>query len=193
MKLTIPSFESAFRGLAAALPTPADLPPADGALAAAATIVFGSGRLVPSYRESYETWYPSLKKPVWTPPGWVFPCVWIPLKAAQSAGLARLLAAASAAGWSGPSLLPIGVYLLHSGLGNAWNVVHFGRRQLGKSVAVMAGVWGSALATAVAWHKADPAAGRLFAPTCVWLTIAAALNVSITRMNGGFGGKKNAE
>jgi len=184
MKLTAPSLEAAFPGLAAALP------PADATLAACAVAVFGSGRLIPSYSASYgPEWYGSLQKPSWTPPNLAFPIVWTSLKLLQSAGMARLVAAASAAAWAPASLLPLGAWAVHAALGNYWNVVHFGRRDLPGSVRVMAGVWLSAVGTCAAWWGADPAAGKLFAPTCAWLTIAAALNVSIARLNGG-GGKK---
>jgi len=178
MKLTLPAFESAFSGLAAALP------PADATLAGCAAVVFGSGRLIPSYSESYgPEWYGSLKKPAWTPPNLAFPLVWTSLKLLQSAGMARLVAAAAASSYSPASLLPLGAWAVHTAFGNWWNVVHFGRRDLRKSVRVMAGAWLSAAGTAAAWWAADPAAGKLFAPTCVWLTVAAALNVSITRLN----------
>lgn len=178
MKLTIPALESAWDGLKAALP------PADGTAAAAVAVVFGSGRLIPSYSNSYgPEFYGSLKKPAWTPPNLAFPIVWTSLKLAQSAGMARLVAAASAASWAPASLLPLAAWGAHAALGNYWNVVHFGRRDLPGSVKVMAGVWLSAVGTAAAWWAADPTAGKFFAPTCVWLTIAAALNVSIERLN----------
>jgi len=178
MKLTLPAFESTFTGLAAALP------PADATLAGCMLAVFGSGRLVPSNSEAYgPAFYGSLQKPAWTPPPLAFPIVWTSLKLLQSAGMARLVAAAAAASYSPASLLPVGAWAVHTLFGNWWNVVHFGQRNLPKSVKVMGGVWLSAAATAAAWWRADPAAGALFAPTCVWLTIAAALNVTIERLN----------
>lgn len=36
---------------------------------------------VPTYDAS---WYKAIKRPTWTPPNWVFPAVWIPLKVMQS-------------------------------------------------------------------------------------------------------------
>ena len=90
---------------------------------------------------------------------------------------------ALAAAGAPPSHLPLGAWAVHTPLGLLWNVTHFGRRDLPGSVKVMAGVWASSLATAAAWWRADPAAGKFFAPTCVWLTVAAALNVSIARLN----------
>ena len=57
---------------------------ADIGLLAAGAIVFGTQALVPAYKDSYEKWYPQIKKPAWNPPKWVFPAVWIPLKIMQS-------------------------------------------------------------------------------------------------------------
>ena len=36
---------------------------ADWGLLAAGAVVFGAGQLVPPYTESYQTWYPKLRKP----------------------------------------------------------------------------------------------------------------------------------
>jgi len=44
------------------------LPPADATLAVSAALVFGAGALLPSYKDSYDTWYATLRKPSWNPP-----------------------------------------------------------------------------------------------------------------------------
>ena len=148
--------------------------------------------------------YPSLAKPSWNPPGYVFPLVWVPLKLLQSAALAIVgkAAAAEVDTSSGPvdflksatSSKAVGALAVFAGmtaLGNYWNVTFFGRRQMKKSVKVMAAFWGSVAATIAAFGAVDKNAGALVAPTIVWVTIATALNATIVRLNPGKGAKED--
>eukprot|EP00882_Tetradesmus_deserticola_P017446 GHRQ01018688.1.p3 GENE.GHRQ01018688.1~~GHRQ01018688.1.p3 ORF type:complete len:129 (+),score=37.55 GHRQ01018688.1:1083-1469(+) len=91
------------------------LPKADLTLLASGAVVFGVQRLVPSYDD---TWYKAIRKPTWTPPNWVFPAVWIPLKVLQSVSLWLVL---KQAGSRKELLLPVSLFGLHLFLGNWWN------------------------------------------------------------------------
>jgi len=198
MKLDLSCLPSA-RGLADAV---AEIAPLH--FAAGAILVFGAGRLIPDYSANYKEWYPSLSKPSWNPPGYVFPLVWVPLKLLQSAALAIVgkVAAAEVDASSGvgpffkslTSSKAVGALAVFAGmtaLGNYWNVTFFGRRQMKKSVKVMAAFWGSVVATVVAFAAVDKNAGALVAPTVVWVTIATALNATIVRLNPGKGAKED--
>ena len=77
----------------------------------------------------------------------------------------------------------LAAWALMTGLGNLWNHTFFGKRQLRKSVKVMAAFWASLAGSIAAAHAADPAAGKLIAPTLVWVTIAAKLNHAIVSLN----------
>eukprot|EP00879_Flechtneria_rotunda_P004791 GHRR01005063.1.p1 GENE.GHRR01005063.1~~GHRR01005063.1.p1 ORF type:complete len:178 (+),score=42.45 GHRR01005063.1:103-636(+) len=153
------------------------LPKADLGLLASGAIVFGVQRLVPTYDD---TWYKAIKKPSWTPPNWVFPAVWIPLKALQSASLWLVLKQATT---RKELLLPVSLFGLHLFLGNWWNVVFFGRRKLEESVTWMGAFWLSAAGSIASFYTVSPLAAALFAPTQVWVTIAAILNHDIVKLN----------
>ncbi|KAL4424819.1 hypothetical protein ABPG77_011069 [Micractinium sp. CCAP 211/92] len=170
------ALEAAQPGLLAALPRP------DWALAGAFATVFGVQRLVPTYGAG---WYKSLKKPGWTPPNWVFPAVWIPLKLLQSVALWLV--------WrSGADqqqlAVPLSLFGLHLFLGNWWNVVFFGRHKLEESLGWMGAFWASIAASIASFWQVAPLAALLFAPTQVWVSIAAKLNYDIVRLNRGSSG-----
>lgn len=104
--------------------------------------------------------------------------------------MARLLSRASAERAAAGAVLPLrptalalGAFALMTALGNLWNHTFFGKRQLRKSVKVMAAFWISLAGSIAAAHAADPAAGKLIAPTLVWVTIAAKLNHAIVSLN----------
>ncbi|PNH09508.1 Protein CrtK [Tetrabaena socialis] len=146
-------------------------------LAASASVVFGVQRLVPTFDPS---WYKSLKKPSWTPPNYVFPLVWIPLKLMQTVALWLVATKAPSAAALGVPLFAMGA---HMALGNWWNVVFFGQRKLNESLPWMYTFWASVAATAAAFYPISPLAAYLLLPTQVWVTIAAKLNVDIVALN----------
>ncbi|CAK0751704.1 hypothetical protein CVIRNUC_002088 [Coccomyxa viridis] len=163
-------------GLLAALPRP------DWQLAAAGAVVFGLQRLVPAYEDSYRTWYPRLRKPSWNPPNWMFPAIWIPLKIMQSAAL-WLIWKSAPANDKMPVALPIGIFLAHALLGNQWNVVFFGERNLTGSLKWMGAFWLSVAGTIASFNAIEPAAAALMVPTQIWVTVAAKLNWDIVQLN----------
>jgi len=64
-------------------------------------------------------------------------------------------------------------------------VVFFGKRQLKPSLGYMAAFWASIAASIASFHPISPLASLLFAPTQVWVTIAAKLNWDIVKLNEG--------
>ncbi|KIZ06941.1 tryptophan-rich sensory protein [Monoraphidium neglectum] len=154
------------------------LPKADLGLLGAGVVVFGVQRLVPTYDNTY--YKEVLKKPNWTPPNWVFPAVWIPLKLLQSVSLWLVIKKAP----SNQALtLPLLLFGTHLALGNYWNWVFFGQRQLKPSLKVMGAFWLSIAGSIAAFNPISPLASLLFAPTQVWVTIAAKLNYDIVKLN----------
>jgi translocator protein len=121
-------------------------------------------------------WYDELRKPSWTPPGWAFPVVWLVLYIMIAIAGWRVW---SAAGWSW-ALLAWGVQLL---LNAAWSWIMFGRRNIGLALVDALGMWVFIAAFMLLAWPIDQTATWLFLPYLVWVTIAAALNATILRMN----------
>eukprot|EP00611_Tribonema_gayanum_P031084 TRINITY_DN8860_c0_g1_i1.p1 TRINITY_DN8860_c0_g1~~TRINITY_DN8860_c0_g1_i1.p1 ORF type:complete len:392 (-),score=127.11 TRINITY_DN8860_c0_g1_i1:349-1524(-) len=164
-------------------------------------VVFGSGFLsvLPGrYREKVQAlsvdyplqknWYRMLRKPRWTPPDYVFPMAWIPLKTMQMFALSLL--------WDklppgrkliGNSLLdsPVALFVVNKAIGDTWNKVWFGRHQLGLGVAVMGAYWAMLCATLASFFATDRTAFYLLAPTLVWVSLATALTVRVWQLNKG--------
>lgn len=121
-------------------------------------------------------WYLRLRKPVWTPPGWMFPLVWTVLYIAMAVAAARVAVLPG----SGQALAFWGAQIAFNTL---WTPVFFGLHRMGAALVVMAGLWLFVALTTASFWMLDPVAGMLFAPYLLWVTIAAALNLTVWRMN----------
>lgn len=123
-------------------------------------------------------WYRSLSKPVWTPPGWVFPVVWSVLYICMAISAARVATLPD----SGQAMA---FWALQIAFNTLWTPVFFGLHRMRAAMVVMVGLWLSVAATMVTFFGLDPVAGWLFAPYLAWVTIAAALNFSVMIKNPG--------
>ncbi len=143
-------------------------------LAAFAVIVFAAASSGALFMPG--EWYDGLKKPSWTPPNWLFPVAWTILY--------TMIAVAGwlvwrRAGWS-PALAIWGIGLVINAL---WSYLMFGRHEIGLALADVLALWlAVALFIAVAWNL-DRMAAYLFIPYLTWVTIAAALNFEVWRLN----------
>ncbi len=126
--------------------------------------------------DSVRSWYPSINKPSWTPPSWLFGPVWT---------LLYLMMAVAAwlvwrqAGWGG-ALVMFGVQLLLNAL---WSPLFFGWQQIGWAFVDIVALWLAILATTILFWQIVPAAGILFLPYLAWVSFATALNFALWRLN----------
>lgn len=121
-------------------------------------------------------WYKGLNKPAWVPPNWVFPVVW------TSIYLLISFAGARVAGMEG-SAYAMAFWGAQIAFNTLWTPVFFGLRRLRGSLPVMAALWLSVLGATVTHFQLDAWAGLAFVPYLVWVSIAAALNVEMARLN----------
>jgi len=121
-------------------------------------------------------WYRHLTKPSWTPPDWVFPVTWLLLYLCMSLAAARVAAMPG----NGIALAFWAMQIAFNGL---WTPVFFGLRKIRLGMAVVGVLWLSVLCAMLALWQVDLIAGLLFLPYLIWVTIAAALNAAVWRLN----------
>ena len=127
-----------------------------------------------------EAWYPTLVKPSFNPPSWIFGPVWTALYILM--GVAAFLVWRKGLATKGvkAALLLFAVQLALNGL---WSILFFGLRSPGWAL-VEIGLLGLAIVgTLIAFWRLTTAAGWLVVPYLAWVSFAAVLNGSIWMLN----------
>lgn len=121
-------------------------------------------------------WYRGLNKPRWTPPNWLFPVAWSVLYLCMAGAAARVAVLPG-------NGLAMGLWALQIALNTLWTPVFFGLRRIRSGMVVLSALWLSVAACMVALWQVDWIAGVLFLPYLAWVSVAAALNFSVMRLN----------
>lgn len=121
-------------------------------------------------------WYRQLRKPVWTPPDWVFPVTWTVLYLCMAAAGAR-------AGMAPDNGIAMACWAMQIAFNGLWTPVFFGLRKIRLGMVVVGMLWLTVLGATLALWQVDWIAGALFVPYLVWVTIAASLNAAVWRLN----------
>jgi tryptophan-rich sensory protein len=124
-------------------------------------------------------WYPTLAKPRWTPPAWLFGPVWTTLYLLM--GIAAWLIW-QRSGWSSGAW-PLGLFAVQLLLNVFWSAIFFGLRSPGWAFAEILVLWLAILATVLSFWRRSVMAALLLLPYWTWTTFAAVLNFTIWRMN----------
>lgn len=127
--------------------------------------------------ENVRSWYPTLAKPAWNPPNWIFGPVWTTLYV--------LMGTAAWRAWrTGPAARPLVVgYFVQLGSNALWSVLFFGLQRPAWALADII-----VLGLLLAWMqrglaRVDRVAAWLWLPYLLWVGFAAALNAAIVRLN----------
>jgi len=121
-------------------------------------------------------WYKKLEKPWFTPPDWMFPLAWTSIYLLISFAGARAAVIEDNA-------YAMAFWAAQAGFSTLWTPVFFGLRRFKASLGVMGFLWVSVLAATISHFSVDTWAGLAFVPYLVWVTVAAALNIAIWRLN----------
>jgi tryptophan-rich sensory protein len=127
-----------------------------------------------------ETWFPTLVKPAFNPPSWVFGPVWTVLYVLM--GVAAFLVWKKGTETEGvrAALTLFAVQLALNGL---WSILFFGMQSPGLAFMEIIVLWLAIAATiGTFWRVTQPAAWLLL-PYLAWVSFAAVLNGSIWMLN----------
>ena len=141
------------------------------------TIGYLSGMVT---RDSIITWYPTLVKPVFNPPNWIFAPVWTLLYVMM--GIAAGLV------WTSNSdeqttKKAIGFFAIQFGLNALWSYLFFGLHNPLLALIEIFLLLLMIYETYVQFKKIDKVAGMLLLPYLVWVSFATFLNASIWWLN----------
>lgn len=128
--------------------------------------------------QSVKTWYLTLAKPWFTPPGWVFGPAWILLYLLM--GIALYLVWQKTGSLSTPAAV---VFMLQLALNGAWSLIFFGLRSPFWGFVEIALLLAAIIGTILLFWRITPTAGALLVPYLLWVSFASILNYSIWQLN----------
>lgn len=125
------------------------------------------------------SWYRTLVKPGFNPPGWIFAPVWTTLYLLMAIAAWRigLAAPGSLRTWA------LGLFLFQLLLNFAWTWIFFHLHAIRAAFAEIVVLWLVIASTALVFARMDVPAAALMLPYLLWVTFAAALNGAIARLN----------
>jgi tryptophan-rich sensory protein len=122
---------------------------------------------------SIDSWYQTLNKPFFTPPGWVFGPAWTTLYLLMGISLYLV--------W-GKKKINLKWFWTQLFLNFIWSIVFFGLQNLALSFIIIVLLWGSIFLTIKSFIKIKNAA-YLLIPYIIWVSFALLLNFSILILN----------
>jgi benzodiazapine receptor len=132
-------------------------------------------------RSAITTWYPTLVKPSFNPPNWIFAPVWTILYI--------MMGVAAGLVWSRiekDKLVvknALGFFAIQLGLNALWSFLFFGLKNpmlAGLEIIIL---WLMIYETYMKFIKIDKIAGYLFVPYLLWVSFASVLNANIWWLN----------
>ena len=125
-------------------------------------------------------WYQSLRQPPWKPPDWLFGPAWTLIYAFIVAGCVKA--------WRAEERVERRAWMLAAFVGNGllnifWSVLFFRLQRPDWALLEISLLWLSIVVLMGLAYPASRSAALLFLPYLAWVTFAAALNLSVVRLN----------
>ena len=129
---------------------------------------------------SVNTWYVTLEKPFFTPPGWLFTPVWTMLYLLMGIAVGRVWSFGKHYNWGKTAIYYFCLQLLVNAL---WSLVFFGLRNPIAGLAVILLLFFLIIKTLQQFRGIDVWAMRLLYPYLIWVFFATLLNLGIVILN----------
>lgn len=133
--------------------------------------------------KSVTTWYPTLRKPGFTPPRAAFPIAWTALYADTAVTTAAAYDRLRSDGRDAEARALAGALGVNLTLNAGWSVVFFGAHRLGPAALLAAALTASSADLTRRTSSASTPAGVALAPYPLWCAFATALSTQIWRLN----------
>ncbi len=130
--------------------------------------------------QSVVDWYPTLNKPAWNPPAWVFGPVWTTLYVMM--GVAAWLVWKKDTHFSGVRIALI-LFFLQLALNCLWSFLFFGLRNPALALIDIVLLLVALALTTWAFFSHSRIAGLLMVPYLAWVSFATFLNFTIWQLN----------
>jgi len=121
----------------------------------------------------------NVKRPAWTPPGVVFPLIWLTITVLRATSASLVYRAAGSRLFSLPLLCLVG----HLAVGDTWNTITNIEKRLGVSASACGIVAVSVYAAVYFFYDVSPLAGLILAPSALWISVACFLTMEIWKLN----------
>lgn len=128
---------------------------------------------------SVQTWYPTLNKPVFNPPNWLFAPVWTLLFVLM--GISFYLVWRN--GETSQLKLALVVYFTQLALNVLWSLLFFGVKSPLLGLIDIFVLWGVIVVNIYLFIKVSRTAGYLLIPYLLWVSFASTLNFAIVLLN----------
>ncbi|RZK81874.1 MAG: tryptophan-rich sensory protein [Pedobacter sp.] len=126
------------------------------------------------------TWYPTINKPSFNPPNWLFAPVWTTLYVLMGISAYRI--------WQRRDQVisfprTVAIYLIQLLLNLMWSFLFFSLHLIGGALFEIVALLIAIIVNARVFYKIDKTAGLLFIPYILWVSFATILTLSIFMLN----------
>ena len=122
----------------------------------------------------------TIRQPALSPPGWLFPVVWVVLYALMGISAYRIYSVPASA----DRCRGLNLFVLQLIVNLFWSPIFFNAMAFGFAAIWLILLWAFVLLMILSFRKVDPLAAWLQIPYLIWLTFAAYLNLGVWILNG---------